>query len=330
MKTTQDLMLFSRVMVEEFFNNNISDAYNIIKQTYLDFSKGASKNPPSSFLWYDNDTNSRIIGLAAYLGDKKSYPGIKWIASCPHNIEHGLPRASAVIILNDFTTGFPVAVIEGATISALRTALSAILALEYLHPEKTIPNLGIVGGGNLATVFLQCLNLLGWKFDSCQIYDKQNTQIMHKEKRLVGISNINYSVDCNKMLKNSDVVLFATTAVTPYINDQNLFKLNAVILNLSLRDISPEIILSAYNIVDDVEHILAANTSPHLAYLLSGNKDFIAGNIMQLVSGQIKVAEHKLKIFSPMGMGILDIAMANLLLANNLNMNQHIVKDFFK
>lgn len=329
MKISQDLIFVPRTKVMELLDNHIKAAYDIIKQTYLDFVTGKSLNPPSSFLWYDQDTNSRIIGLAAYLGDKKSYPGIKWIASCPQNIDHGIPRASAVLILNDFSTGFPVAIMEGAVISAVRTALSGILALEYLHPSKTIPNLGIMGGGNLAVTFLKCLDLLGWNVDNCHVYDTHPQAKQMEEKLETKLKIV--SVTQDQLLKNNDVVLFTTTATKPYIDNTTALKPNAVILNLSLRDLSPEVILSAFNIVDDVEHVLAANTSPHLAFMLSGNKNFIAGNIMQLVLGELDVPDNKLKIFSPMGMGILDIALANLILADIINSNdQFIVREFFK
>src|SRR6266851_1386641 len=48
-----------------------------------------------------------------------------------------LARASAVLILNDATTGYPLACIEASLIRATRTATSAALAAEHIFPQIT-------------------------------------------------------------------------------------------------------------------------------------------------------------------------------------------------
>ena len=50
-------------------------------------------------------------------------------------------------------------------------------------------------------------------------------------------------------------------------------------LHVSLRDLAPEILLGSTNIVDDVEHCLKADTSPHLAEQRIGSRDFLAGTL---------------------------------------------------
>jgi hypothetical protein len=52
---------------------------------------------------------------------------------------------------------------------------------------------------------------------------------------------------------------------------------SSLVLNVSLRDLAPGILLDAVNIVDDVEHCLKADTSPHLVEQLTGNRDFLDG-----------------------------------------------------
>lgn len=331
MNKTKDLILISKKQADTFLKNELHMAYEIIKKTYLDFFNAKSINPPSTFLWYDNETRSRIIGLAAYLGDKNTCPGIKWIASCPENISKGLPRASALIILNDYETGFPLAIIDGATISALRTSLSALLALAHLHSGKEIPYLGIIGCGFIAKTFVLCAKALGWKINNILLNDTNQEKAMVFAQNISSDITVQLEKNLNDLLQKSDALLFATTEVNPYIHDPNLFKEGATILNISLRDIGQEIVLSSYNIVDDIEHVLSANTAPHRAYIESRNKDFIAGSIAELILGTTKPSGNKLKIFSPMGMGVLDIALANLVLSHYLtHKSPNIIHNFFE
>src|SRR5690348_16322367 len=76
-----------------------------VEHAYLAHDRGETVNPPSHFLRFPDMPANRIIALAAYLDGEVRMPGIKWISSFPGNHELGLPRASAVLLLNDERTG---------------------------------------------------------------------------------------------------------------------------------------------------------------------------------------------------------------------------------
>ena len=80
-------------------------------------------------------------------------------------------------------------------------------------------------------------------------------------------------------------------------------------LHVSLRDLSPRILLDAVNIVDDVEHCLKADTSPHLVEQLTGNRDFLHGTLDDVLSGRATVPPDRTVVFSPFGLGVLDLAV---------------------
>jgi hypothetical protein len=54
----------------------------------------------------------------------------------------------------------------------------------------------------------------------------------------------------------SDLIIFATTADAPHVHNTSLFAHNPIGLNISLRDFVTHVMLSSYNLVDDIDHVL--------------------------------------------------------------------------
>ena len=75
------------------------------------------------------------------------------------------------------------------------------------------------------------------------------------------------------------------------------------------RDLAPEILLASANFVDDVEHCLKAETSPHLAEQLTGGREFLDGTLDDVLTGRVTVPKDRTVVFSPFGLGVLDLAV---------------------
>src|SRR2546422_8671933 len=148
-----------------------SECIRIVREAYLAHADGQSVNPDSYFLRFPDKPDCRIIALPAYLGNGFDVAGLKWIASYPANVPRGFPRASAVLVLNNYETGYPFAILESSIISAARTAASAALAAHWLNGQSCrAHSLGIVGTGFIARYVYEFLLDASLEIDGGLLY----------------------------------------------------------------------------------------------------------------------------------------------------------------
>src|SRR5262245_5125711 len=114
--------VISGAQVQQALQGTEKQIVELIEATYRLHGAGDSVNPPSYFLRFPDRPTSRIIALPASIGGQVRVDGLKWISSFPDNVAAGMPRASAVLILNDHDTGYPFAFMAGCIISPTRKA----------------------------------------------------------------------------------------------------------------------------------------------------------------------------------------------------------------
>ena len=308
-----ELSIINGKTVSDIIRARRDGCVETVRDAYLAHADGRSINPDSYFLRFPEKPDCRIIALPAYLGNGFDVAGLKWIASFPANIQRGFPRASAVLVLNSYDTGYPFAILESSIISAARTAASAALAAYWLNGQsRRARALGIVGTGFIARYVYEFLIETGWAIDEVRLYD---TSPLESEKfrstacRLEHHHTVTSVPDVAQLVRGSDLIVFTTVASVPHIADAALFDHNPLVLHISLRDLAPEILLRSQNVVDDLEHVMKANTSPHLAEQRTGNRSFVTGTLADIMLGRQSVDRNRPIIFSPFGMGILDVAV---------------------
>jgi 2,3-diaminopropionate biosynthesis protein SbnB len=286
----------------------------LVEDTYRLHGAGDSVNPPSYFLRFPDRPSARIIALPASIGGKLRVDGLKWISSFPENVAAGIPRASAVLILNDHDTGYPFACLESSIISATRTAASAAVAADWLSRDRgqRPARVGFFGTGLIARYIHTFLAGTGWSFDQIGVHDLSADSAAGFRGYLEqsGASGtITVYERPEQLIRSSDLVVFATIAGEPHVSELSWFGHKPLVLHVSLRDLAPEILLASFNLVDDVEHCLKASTSPHLAEQLTGSRDFLAGTLDDVMAGRVTVPADRPVVFSPFGLGVLDLAV---------------------
>jgi ornithine cyclodeaminase len=287
-----------------------------VAEAYQIHARQNTSVPHSTFLLFPQAPANRIIGLPAYLGESFEVAGMKWIASFPGNTKQGIERASAVLILNSTENGRAIAIMESSIISARRTAASAALAARCLRQDTLPDSAALVGCGLINFEILRFLMAVLPQLKTIFIYDldpQRARQFYAKCVDAFPLLRIVIGNQLKEVTSETNLVAFATTAGKPYIHDARQFTPGSVLLHVSLRDLAPDIILSANNIVDDIDHVCRAQTSLHLAEQATGNRSFIHGTIGEVLGNQkpLPDARNGLTIFSPFGLGILDLAVAH-------------------
>ncbi|MEV0780197.1 2,3-diaminopropionate biosynthesis protein SbnB [Streptomyces sp. NPDC050428] len=291
---------------------NRPECVDVVRRGYLTHASGDSSNPHSAFLRFPHRPTSRIISLPAYLGGEFEVAGIKWIASFPENpAARGIPRASATLVLNDTETGYPFVCMESSIVSATRTAASAVLGAETLTGGRGAARVGVVGTGLIAGHVWKFLRDLGWKVGGFRLYDQNRAHAERFGRMLAdeGAEDVVVVDEVRESFADCDLVVLTTVAGEPHIHDPGLLAHAPVVLHLSLRDLAPEMVLSAQNITDDVDHAVRERTSLHLAEQRAGNRDFIDGTIAGVLSGEVSLDRTRPVVFAPFGLGVLDLAI---------------------
>lgn len=314
----RNILILSGEDILELLANQEEAIVDAIARAYCAHGEGQSSLPHSTFLTFPNNPANRIIALTAYLGGEFQTAGVKWIASFPENTKEGMDRASAVLILNSTRSGRPKAIMESSIISARRTAASAALAAKLLLREKG-PVAGLIGCGFIQFEILRFLHAVCPEIRQLVLFDLHRTATeAFRDRCAAEFPELQLRImnERDEVLRNASLISFATTAGRPHVESLELCPQGAVVLHVSLRDLSPEIILHCDNIVDDADHVCRAQTSIHLVEQQTGNRQFIRCALPEILSGTAKPRkdESSIAVFSPFGLGILDIALGELVL----------------
>ncbi|MDX2850850.1 2,3-diaminopropionate biosynthesis protein SbnB [Streptomyces sp. PA03-3a] len=322
------------VQVQRALHGREKQITELVETTYRLHSAGDSVNPPSYFLRFPDRPTARIIALPASIGGEVRVDGLKWISSFPENVAAGIPRASAVLILNDHDTGYPMACLESSIISATRTAAMAALAADRLsRPDRRPRRVGFFGTGLIARYIHTYLVGTGWHFDEVGVHDlsAESAKGFRGYVEQTGApGRVTVYENPEQLVRESDLVVFATVAGRPHVGDMTWFGHKPLVLHMSLRDLTPEIVLGSTNVVDDVEHCLKADTSPHLAEQQTGTRDFLAGTLDDVIAGRVALREDRPVVFSPFGLGVLDLAVGKYVYDEVARSGElQVVDDFF-
>jgi N-[(2S)-2-amino-2-carboxyethyl]-L-glutamate dehydrogenase len=220
------------------------DNPHLVKNAVLDalemHNKRTLLQPTKQYLQREGaHTADRTIAMSV-LAEEESVSGIKWIGSHPENYRLGMQRANSLIILNDTKTNAPVAILDGALISTLRTFAISLISLDRLHPEPK--RVACLGMGRLGRIHANTLPSHYPSIKEVRCYKSNSVKD--------SFGKMKFYKDYIGVIQDTDVIITTTTTDEPYIS-QNDLQGNALLINLSLMDFGLDVYANSDNIIVD-------------------------------------------------------------------------------
>jgi len=266
----------------------------------------------------DESTMGRINAMPGYIGGRFDIAGMKWIGSNPANLQKGMPRASAVIVLNDPDTKVPICLLNGADISAVRTGASSGVAAKYLAKENAETIL-LVGAGYQNQMQLEAIYAARPSLKNFYVVDinPQAGETFCKrmgEKLNITITPLTAYSQCPHI---PDITVNATSAPVPVMDIAAAHPGNMHVCVGGLDH--PELYKKADKIVCDSWQQVRHRPVCYMAQdALAGSFDeskIYAEELGEIIAGHKKGRENDNEFcyYKPVGMGVLDLAIATRL-----------------
>lgn len=300
---------------------NWNENIQVIEDTIACIHENDFSQPVKPYLRY-RDMKNRIIAMPAFVGGPVNMSGIKWIASFPDNIQHQLPRAHCVVVLNDPDTGIPAGILNSGTVSAIRTASVSGLVLKKYIESRQLPavKVGIIGFGPIGRYHLDmCSAVLGDAIEAVRIYDLKGVDLSAVPATLQDKA---FAVDgWQEAYADADIFITCTASKERYINGQP--KPGSLHLNVSLRDYTTGVFpwFEGAIIVDDWKEVCRENTDIEAFHKENNLMEADVKRLEDLVFTDYfnELGPDQAILFNPMGMAAFDIAISSRYLNRALN-----------
>jgi ornithine cyclodeaminase len=283
--------------------------------------------PDEAYLtWADQDGHpARSLNMPGFLGGSLCSAGTKIINANPRNPDGGLPRASGLTLLFDTNSARITCVMEAAYISSLRTASVTALAVDLLA-SAPVHSLALLGAGALAHAHLELLLAHLPTLREVMVFDAvagRAEALLHQVR--AGEARLRVATSAEETIRSAQLVVAVTTTTEGYIPFDWLQR-GALLVNVSLDDPLPEVVLNADRVIVDDWQLVSHDTRRLLGRmvrqgLLAGPDEpspadqhgrCVDAELGAILTGRAPGRRHadEIILVNPFGLSIEDLAVA--------------------
>lgn len=212
------MRIISKIDVE----NSLSmfEAIETIRQAFIELSKKTAIIPQRLHLSVEKSEATTLI-MPAYLAVNDAL-ACKIVSVFPANFCQNLPVINGLVVLLDEKNGKPLAILEGASLTALRTGAASGLATDLLARQEA-KTLAVFGAGAQSATQIEGVCAVR-SIEKVWVYDRR----VENSERLV--SKIQKKIDAEffiaetpkQAVTDADIICTATTSETPVFDGNDL------------------------------------------------------------------------------------------------------------
>lgn len=279
-------------------------AVDAVERAFAAFGHGEASMPPKVYLSVA-DHHGDFRAMPARLGDSA---GIKWVNVHPENRRtFGLPTVMGVFVLNDAANAFPLAIMDGTRLTALRTGAAGAVASKYLASSGP-GTIGFIGSGVQARTLHDAHRVIYESFEPL-VHDRNQSAATKLADEIGG------RVVSLEEAAGADIVCTATPSRSPFVEPQWVrpgAHINAMGADApGKQELFTEVLKHAAVYIDDIHQ---ATGSGEINVPLSQGDftvDEIAGTLGEVVAGALpRPSAGTTTVFDSTGLAIQDVALA--------------------
>ncbi len=190
---------------------SIQQAVEAVESAFRAYGNGRVEMPPKSYLTFDKGD---LRCMPAYMPDL-GLAAVKNVNVHPQNV--GLPSVMATVTVFDPETGFPLAIMDGTYLTAMRTGAAGGVAAKYLAREDARVA-GFIGAGRQARTQLAALLVTRPGIDKVLVADEDPVHAEAFARDCVREHGREAeAASAEEVVRGSDVVTTVTPARKPVV-----------------------------------------------------------------------------------------------------------------
>ncbi len=293
----------------------MKEAINLMKEAFTKLSLKEANIPPRIHLSIPEHQGDTLI-MPIYMPSNAKI-GLKTITLFNDNYQKQIPLIHALVLLFDASNGKPLAIMEGSSLTALRTGAGAGFATD-LFARKNSKIVAIFGAGIQGQSQLRAISSVR-KIAKAIIFDKNKEKAELIAKKLQNELSIEVTAaESMKNLREADIISTATNSTTPVFFDKDLGEgvhINAIgSYKPHIREIPSETVYRAKIIVDHKESCLTEAGD----LIIPINEGIITPQHIFAEIGEIilkgilsRESDKEITLFKSVGNAIQDLVTAN-------------------